>query len=343
MLKMTRRLLVPMLLFFATQAAIPASRRQLGCRLEKLKKSETKMDFYGKMLDQDGNPVPNVKVKYQADRYGLLAPISSSGFVRTRKDGTFEIHIVMGAKLFIKDAVLDGYEYTWTENPKSFTYSTFYNEAIRHHPDKDTPVIFTIRKKQPEAVFLLKKRFLLQVNSKAEIPWCGLDLRCGDRIPFSRRQDSFYFCDLEMTGVNDKEKEEWTVTIKTNGENAGIQILDKKLYEAPEDGYAKEVTMTFKYSEELPVKHIYLRLRDKGMFARADITNALSRDKTFILEGITFINPYGDRCLESIHFRKGFFKLYQSFEEDAESSMEKHKLAPRPDFIQLIKERKMEF
>ena len=33
-------------------------------RLEKLKKSETKMDFYGKMLDQDGNTVPNVKVKY---------------------------------------------------------------------------------------------------------------------------------------------------------------------------------------------------------------------------------------------------------------------------------------
>ena len=98
--------------------------------------------------------------------------------------------------------------------------------------------------------------------------WRGWDLRCGNSILPRFRNDPDFYNDLEFTWEYDMGKMEWTVHVKANGQNAGFQLRDEALYVAPQDGYEKERTFKFKNSDKLPVKYIYLRLRDPGIYCR---------------------------------------------------------------------------
>ncbi|MBR0458675.1 MAG: hypothetical protein IJJ26_05530, partial [Victivallales bacterium] len=162
----------------------------------------------------------------------------------------------------ITDIRLKGYEFPQLEYTQIYEYRADYTECFK--PDKEHPEVFTVRRKEPEAVFLYSPSRVL-----AELPaqetgerWRGVDLRSGDCWEPRFRKNSQFFFDLEITWEHDAVRKEWTVHVKANGENAGFQLRDEKLYVAPEDGYVKEQTFTFGYSKELPVKHVYLRLRD---------------------------------------------------------------------------------
>ena len=153
-----------------------------------------------------------------------------------------------------------------------------------------------------------------------------------------------------------------------NGENAGIQIGDELLYEAPADGYAKELVMTFKYDkpidrwsigesqekqhQQLP-KHLYLRLRNPGLYARLDLKSAsVLREGLWLrFEGV--VNPYGSRSLEpllSIYDKNNWDEITDTkkidyihlsdYRDEAIKAMKEQRLAPRPPFEQWIKEGK---
>ena len=185
----------------------------------------------------------------------------------------------------ITDIVLKGYAFPKFDYMKTYEYRGYYTDCFK--PDKEHPEVFTIRRKEPEAVFLYSPSRVL-----AELPaqetgerWRGWDLHYGDCKPPRSRSNPQYYFDLEITWEHDAERKEWTVHVKANGENAGFQLRDEKLYVAPEDGYVKEQTFTFGYSKELPVKHVYLRLRDPGMYARMDIRRAYANASSDYIEG----------------------------------------------------------
>ena len=176
-----------------------------------------------------------------------------------------------------------------------------------------------------------------------------MDLRCGD-VNDSRWQfSSDYFYDLELTWEHDAEKKEWTLRIKANGENAGFQFLGEKLYNAPADGYVKEGDFKisyFGYFDKPPVRHVYLRLRDPGMYARLDITSARANENELVLKYDSFINPYGDRCLEALEFdgnNEKAMELRYKCRDEARDAMRNNKLAPRPPFEKWIKEGKAKY
>ena len=80
----------------------------------------------------------------------------------------------------------------------------------------------------------------------------------------------------------DLEKKEWRVTFKTNGEHSSLQLRDEFLYEAPEDGYAKSIDVVFPFSEHcrFPVKYLYVRLREPGMYSRFGINQDSQCEET---------------------------------------------------------------
>ena len=152
-----------------------------------------------------------------------------------------------------------------------------------------------------------------------------------------------------MTWEHDADKKEWTVHVKANGENAGFQPLDETLYEAPVEGYVKERTFKVGYlffSDKPPAKHVYLRLRDPGMYARLDITGVFADDKRLVIECREYVNPYGDRCLEELEINRlhdDMKGVRARLEKEADTALRNHRLAPRPPFEKWIKEGKAKY
>jgi hypothetical protein len=339
---------------------------------------EKKVDFSGRLIDQNGQPVAQAKVQYCIQGYGLAkpAPRRKFGEVVSNDDGFFDIHEGRGCELFIKKVEKRGYE---LGHNKKYNFGGI-NIHLGENEVAKAPVVFHLRKKHNEAVFLLKKETDIGFKDDQAEKWLVRDMVKGwtrtsedkSRMKAYDDENKDLFWDYEATGENHPEKQEWTVHIKVNGENAGIQAGDAMLYEAPADGYEKEIALTFKYSggnsyspttfygnKELVElyktypKFLYLRLRNPGMYARFCLDHAYVSEKKIHLRFKVVVNPYGSRSLEPLltiydkkHNADVTNKEYERFRElfncreEAEKAMKEQRLAPRPPFEQWIKEGK---
>ena len=311
--------------------------------LKKLQTGEQKIDFYGIAIDQHGKPVEGAKATFHASAYGILRPKYTRLAAVSGADGRFEIHAGKGARLDLENMECHGYEFPREGNTRGFTYDLAYVE--RHRPDKANPVVFHLRKKHSEAVVLLNSRASILLSTPKNISWFGWDVASCREWTAPAPPDPGYFRDYEVTGEHDAEKKEWTLTIKMNGEQAGVLMSDKLLYEAPADGYAKEATLTFKYSDNPPLKHLYLRLRDCGMYARLDIDHGRISEKSVFFFCRTVINPYGSRSLEDLVYvgsDESDELILKCFKE-ARKAMKEQRFAPRPPFEEWVKDGKMKY
>ena len=312
--------------------------------LKRLRKGEQKVEFYGTVLDQWGKPVADATIAYTVSAYGFPMPTQTNGKAVTDANGQFEIHGGKAAILYIRDIVLEGYEFTLKSNRKtSFDYDRGF--IYRHRPDKANPVVFRLRKKHTEAVVLLNSRASILLSAPKNISWFGWDVASCREWTAPAPPDPGYFRDYEVTGEHDAENKEWTLTIRMNGEQAGVLVSDKLLYEAPADGYAKEVALTFKYSDKPPLKHLYLRLRDCGMYARFDVEHGHVSENGVFFSCKVLVNPYGSRSLEPLFSTKqeGSSALFVQCRNEADRAMKQQRLAPRPPFEQWIKEGKAKY
>ena len=278
--------------------------------------------------------------------YGILKPSYRMGKAITDENGKFEIHQGKAAMLYIRDVILQGYEFSRKTNKKyGFDYDKSYRS--RHCPDKSNPFVFYLRKKQATGTFLLTKEFPIVLNTETEKKYWAFDLESEWEFLPRRQNNPEIFWDLEATWTVDSVKKEWRLTIKTNGEHSGIQIRDDFLYEAPTDGYVKSLDVVFPFAEygEFPVRYFYVRLREPGMYSRFEISKHSSADekKLYIrCEGV--INPYGERSFEmlDIDFEKLDEKSSQ-YDREAADAFRKQVLAPRPPFEEWIKEGKARY
>ena len=311
--------------------------------LKKLQTGEQKIDFYGIVIDQHGKPVEGAKAAFHASAYGILRPKYTRLAAVSGADGRFEIHAGKGARLDLENMECHGYEFPREGNTRGFTYDLAYVE--RHRPDKANPVVFHLRKKHSEAVVLLNSRASILLSTPKNISWFGWDVASCREWTAPAPPDPGYFRDYEVTGEHDAEKKEWTLTIKMNGEQAGVLMSDKLLYEAPADGYAKEVTLTFKYSDKPPLKHLYLRLRDCGMYARLDVEHGSVSEKGVYFSCKAVINPYGSRSLEDLVYVSSdeSGELILKCFKEARKAMKEQRFAPRPPFEEWVKDGKMKY
>ena len=319
------------------------------------------IDFYGVLLDQDGNPVADAKVPYL-----IYKPLGISRYsCKTQADGRFEIHRGKGLMLDIEDISLKGYEYHENQNETRFDYQT---DMTKHHvPDKANPVVFRIRRKNPERVYLYELGWVkMQVSRRTPVSSYDLANHTHGRHNQIQSGRGRIFCDLEMSGEFDEGTRQWTVTFTANGENAGLlPISDEKLYEAPADGYRKSVTMNLSEEEDYTREHgkhgkvyLYARLRDPGYYARFEIfilrSHSTSTSKgpdrwiSFTVSGV-FINPYGTRCLEHLYtypddtealdelHRKLDWDELDKLKDTIDQAFRNQELVPMPDFRKLGK------
>jgi len=203
-------------------------------RVKKIQKFQRlkmgKFDYYGKVIDQYGEPVVGVSLDAKIAYYpfipnGNFYPSYRHQTLKTDAEGKFSIVGEKGSGIFISHFSNSEYEF-WSPKLSGFTFSRVGIEGLKKVGDPDKPVIYPAWKK-----------------SEAE------PLSDGDYSHFS--QTSGFFEPINIRGLSTGlfvkfdldpngrpyKPENWKISIKAN--DGGIVESNNEIfmYIAPESGY----------------------------------------------------------------------------------------------------------
>ena len=187
--------------------------------------------FYGKIVDQHGDPVPGVVVKYKAQSQYLAAG-TGFGETMTDGDGCFNTKGAEGVGLSIREFIKPGYQFTGIEEFDNF--QRFENSVLWRDFTKEKPFVFKAWKvNQYPSVNVGETTF-------------GFDLGVFYSMDFTaasvNRVKQRGVLDLDLQVIIDHDESGWKVKLLVP--NGGlIETEDYFLNLAPEDGYQKEVTL----------------------------------------------------------------------------------------------------
>jgi hypothetical protein len=189
---------------------------------------KTPIEFYGKVIDQHGDPVVGANVECGWTTVGA----TPKAHLTTDANGNFEIKGIQG-KGMIVDTRAKGY-HRGASARGSFEYSAFY-ESIYHVPDKNNPVIFQLWKLEG-AEPMYWWRIHQPISVKGERLWfdttTGKVGATGD-VAISTERGTTYA----------PRQFDYTITVEA-GPGGGIFVRNEEMmFEAPEGGYQPSFTV----------------------------------------------------------------------------------------------------
>jgi flagellar biosynthesis regulator FlaF len=285
---------------------IEMGRKMLIEEAMQLKASIVPIVFYGKIIDQYGQPVTDANVSVSIDQkdirhslepnYGGLSFGKKEVILKTDENGVFKAED-KGKSFSIDGIEKSGYEVDRMKIQKTFEYPAY-------KPDISKPFIIKIRKRG-ELAFLMK--------SEGEL-WLDRD---KDDIHKEREFDfqTTYYIDSNYVQQREKhtdikaevnyfyEDSVYEVNIITLDPNSGLILSNDLLNEAPEIGYQPEIF--FEYEQLQPKqrgmeiqKYLYIKSRTSPQIYSRAVLNITRRDDSFRLRVIAYANPTGSRNLE---------------------------------------------
>jgi len=185
------------------------------------KLSNLDIEFYGKVIDQHGNPVAGARVGVSLLRWRILDAGGAFHEFTTDSEGYFDVSGISGQVLTIRSISKDGYEIIG----EAKRTQTFRVESLGKR-DKNNPIIFHAWKKlESEPLYYGEYKQKLRDSGVLEaINFPGLNNGLSARF------------DLDPNGIPYKP-ENWKISIKANA--GGIIESQGEIFmnEAPESGY----------------------------------------------------------------------------------------------------------
>lgn len=209
--------------------------------------------FYGKIVDQYGNPVPGVVVKYKAQSQYLAAG-TGFGKTTTDEDGRFNTRGAEGVGLSIRKFIKPGYQFSGIQDFDNF--QRFEHSILWRDFTIDSPYVFKAWKvdRYPE------------VNTGGTT--FGFDL--GELY-------SMDFTAPYVTNVKHKKKLDLDLQVRFDRDDAGwrvkLLVPDGGLIEtddlfmnlAPEEGYRQEINYSGPKEKYISIKKKYY-IHSRGKF-----------------------------------------------------------------------------
>jgi hypothetical protein len=281
--------------------AVTGTKDRVAFARDLMKKANRPIQFFGKVIDQNNNPIPEVRVTLEIRVSKELAPniiqdVFDHPVLMTDADGRFALTDSKGALLGVQSLEKAGYE----PSEKGFRKSYWYwrDPSLVFHPDANRPEIFRMWK-QAGAEKLVRK---------------GI----GHAIPYNSTPTSFDLIegravasngDLRVTLARSPQQiqwgqrnYDWTVTIEAV--NGGlIASADEQMYRAPVEGYQPKLIVHMpandpNWTDSKDVA-VYLKLRGGKYYGRGELKFMVGSDRPTTPFSITsFINPSGSRNLE---------------------------------------------
>jgi hypothetical protein len=254
----------------------------------------TPITFYGKVVDQNGNPVADADVDY-----GTIDKFDANGSDYTGKsdgNGSFFKSGIAGAVLTV-GVRKEGYYNIHGASDAAFAYGVAPDATRKEPPTADNPAIFVLQK-------MGATEPLMHVNSRQyKVSKTGepmeINLLTGKQV--SLGQGSIRF----ERRANDEKKDQhgrfdWSVRVTIP--NGGLVEREGQFaFEAPATGYepAVEINMPAELGEQWRYsvnKDYFVRIRE-GQYARVNLEIYAGHDNSIVLE--SFVNPNpGSRNLE---------------------------------------------
>ncbi len=285
-------------LIIGTISSIADSRIKIKPRKDKgeemkelLKAMDHPMEFYGKVIDQNNDPVVDAQV--------FVGTRNSNGdrnfVLTTDKQGQFNIKNEVGFLVYVDKVVKKGYEYSYKNNPSGFHFDA-EKEIDRHHPDPANPVIFTMRKKEPASI-VFKHDFSFGLNQKNKYEQ-AVDVVRGHWKDLEKmgKWDDDEQADLLVNAILSDDKKSFSVAFKSLDKDGGILEKDELLYMVPEGGYEPVIKVKVPVNSNAK-KHLYVKGRQGSMYARIDLELQAGSDGVG-LKLVTWANPKGLRNVD---------------------------------------------
>ena len=246
------------------------------------------INFYGRVLDENEQPVPGAKVELSWT--DLSQAGSSQSQTTTDAQGSFSLLNQTGRNLQVRVSK-EGY-YTPKQQQISFDYAGFW-EANYHNPDPHNPVVFHLRKKHHAEI-------LSRGEIRPIIPPNGtpvrFDLLNGGKVSPDGQ--------LEIAAVTNTEKYpprifNWRATISVP-DGGLIEHNAEFPFEAPESGYQRSVEFDMSTNvsdwKRLIEKSYFIQFGSPPRFGRIQIQLNGASQKASVRY---WVNPSGSRNLEA--------------------------------------------
>lgn len=269
--------------------------------LDLMAKANRPIQFYGKVIDQNNNPIPDVKVNLsikliKAPRPGMFPGDMFDDYtLTTDTDGFFSLTDAKGELLTMRSLEKPGYEMSQQTVNKGYWY--WASPGAEYVPDPNKPEIFEMWKEAgAEQLVRNSISFGLSYNGTP----AGFDLMTGSQANPG---------DLRVTLLRDPQQlafgqrnYEWTATIEIP-DGGLIASNDDQMYLAPAGGYQSQLVIQMPPNTPGWTDHkdvaLYLKLRGGKYYGRANlkfIVGAHRANTPFYI--ISYINPSGSRNLE---------------------------------------------
>lgn len=258
--------------------------------------NEKRLIFYGKLVDQRGQPVPDAKV------VGSTMIIAGIDSTRSRQyetisdsNGLFQFTEARGVKMGVFPSK-PGYEFN-----RKYAQANWSED---YHPDPSKPVVFTMWKLQgPERI--MRVEWSRPVGVKPAEP-TGVDLHQMRKSATNVHLIVTYRCsaDAREQYVDYKQVPyDWEVTFEIP-DGGFVPIANKTYpYEAPDENYRPSLHFEMSrnnpnWTQELNGIY-YVKLREGQEYGRIEFTFWSSpKWNCGSFEAVAYINPWGSRNLE---------------------------------------------
>ncbi len=274
---------------------------------EAFAKADGPVVFYGKVIDQNNDPVVGATVEAKILYYGGFSLLKMrdgddndkyhSSVLTTDSSGKFTVSGNKGKSL---DINISKEGYKSPEGRLSYVYDP--NERkLRHHPSPGNPVILTMWKKGKIEEGLIKRKILFKFDSDGTEQ--GVSLIDGKWLK-TNITDAALIVSVaaDIPEGTRPRRYNWSLTIDVP--NGGIiETSDAFLYQAPEEGYQNPYTLTMsaddsKWRGDISNKKFYVKARNGDIYASIILgCHSYSNNKALV-KMKTFVNPNGSRNLE---------------------------------------------
>jgi len=271
-------------------------------------KANRPIEFYGKVVDQNGNPIPSVKVSLDIKLIKIPAPGELPGdmfdtyTLTTDANGLFSLTGAKGELLTVESLEKTGYDAAHKNINKGY----WYWASIGYVGNPKQPEIFQMWKRTGTEE-LVRKTFSTDLDVDGTSVF--YDLLQGTQ-GFGNRDIVVSLVRNPQQIASGQRNYEWTATIEVP--DGGLIISsDEQMYLAPQEGYQSQ------YVFHMPVMKsawksgavpgwkdqkdvaIYLKLRGGKYYGRAElkfVAGAPRLTTPFYLT--SYVNPSGSRNLE---------------------------------------------
>jgi hypothetical protein len=252
--------------------------------------------FYGKVIDQNNQPVPDVRVEvrilegYEKSPGEYKQKVDNTSLV-TDVGGQFVLDNVNGSYIEFNSIAKDGYQLSPRQTKANYLYY-----PSKFHPDVNNPVVFKMWK-QTGAEPLAHSAW--QGNVTPDGTLMAFDLLDGKKAKDGNLQIT---CTRVPLDILPREHKRYDYSFRIDVLGGGVlPTEDEFTYLAPEGGYVPSITIGAKADDPKWIGNVkqefYIRTAD-GHYGRLSVDWYADLTSPTHFEWDCSINPSGSRNLE---------------------------------------------